>query len=330
MNESFSSVAATADPVKRFEAARAAAAAVTAQYRLIEVEAANEVVAEHGGNVSAAARELAMTPTGLAKLRRSADPVARPARTRRSQGQPALHFSTQDAAEDALRDWHLRRQDVEDESEQLLLGALASGVDPLTVVELTQVPLELLRRIRPAGNIAVSALTSPGGGDGEVLEQFARQLLTHSRALSERATSGPEHSAARIWRLAANSVATNAAPEVLYPEPTVRAADFESADGYVDAIRAAAETATEPDIPEPDSVALVSGPDAWLALTHTRIARDAERCRLAAAAEERAANDERAAHEHAMAGAFQAVADAITQLRTTGTLPALTTPGGQA
>ncbi|MGW3308287.1 hypothetical protein ACWDG9_17065 [Streptomyces sp. NPDC001073] len=332
MNESLMSVAAMTDPVKRFEAARAASDAVAAQYGRIAGEAAQQLVAGHHGNVAAAAAELGMTPPGLHKILKGADPAARPARTPAVQAQPALRFSTPEDAEDALRDWRLRRQSVDDALEQLLLGALAVGVDPIDVSQLTDVPLANLRRIRPAGNIAVSALESPCAPD-EVLGEFARRIDAHADAVKARAATAPERSAAKMWRLAADAVIANTAPYVRYPS-TVHPDDFDDAAAFAEAF--VAQPGPESRIQQPDPDLVVSGPDAWLAVTYvqyTRMARERLANAVTAPGGEEDSGEpphDEAAHDEAMNDALTAIAAAILHVRTTGTVPLLDSEGGAA
>ncbi|MEW1551344.1 hypothetical protein, partial [Streptomyces tsukubensis] len=131
------------DPVRRFEAARTAGAIAAkaaaakaseeakAPYEAAATEALEEVVAAHGGNVRAAARELPISEQAVHKRRAKTGHGKRrapaPKAPATQQVQPALAFDSVGGAEDALLDWALRRQEVDDQRDALLLGALAAG-----------------------------------------------------------------------------------------------------------------------------------------------------------------------------------------------------------
>ncbi|MEV8333828.1 hypothetical protein [Streptomyces niveus] len=323
--DNLADVAAIPDPLERFRTAQAAGKAVAAEYTRIENEALYELALAHAPvtgkkvgepNYAAAAREVGWTPTAVHKRLKGGDPAARPASTPAVQAEPARRFDTAGDAEAALDDWALRRQEVTDELEPLLLGALAAGADPLTIHERTGESLELLRRIRPAGNIQVSRI----GDYDEVVEDFARLVTAHAAALNQHAAPpGAERSAAQVWHRAAAQIVTNAAPYALLPPvPAVRAEDYDTPGAYADAVLTSSPGEEETDTwSRQDEVATVSGADAWLAKYTVQLAREA-RC---------AVPDymppEHREHAEAVGRACGEVAAAIRHLRATGTLPVL-------
>ncbi|MFD6329267.1 hypothetical protein ACFWGI_06770 [Streptomyces niveus] len=316
-------VAAIPDPLERFRAAQAAGKAVAARYARLQNEALHELALAHapvtGKNVgepnyAAAAREVGLTPTAVHKRLKGEDPAARPAGTPAVQAEPARRFDGADDAEAALDDWALRRQDVMDEAEPLLLGALAAGADPLTIHERTGESLELLRRIRPAGKIQVSRI----GDFDEVVEDFARLVTAHAAALNEHAAPGAERSAAQVWHRSAAQIVTNAAPYALLPPvPIVRAEDYDTPGAYADAVLNSPGEEQTDTWSGQDEVATVSGPDAWLAKFTVQLAREARR----------GVPDympaEHREHAEAVGRASGEVAAAVRHLRATGTLPVL-------
>ncbi|MEU5163926.1 hypothetical protein AB0G74_30520 [Streptomyces sp. NPDC020875] len=310
------------DPARRLRAAIDASAlaaatrghAAAAPYEKAAQDALEELIAAHGGNVAAAARETGfdgrkpLTPQALHKRRQKAKgqlPASSPAASPR-QAQPALHFNNPLEAEDALEDWALRRQEVDDQRDTLLLGALAAGVDPARIAELAPAGLDLLRRIRPAGNITVSQLKQ------DAIEEFARAIA--ARADELRALDTPAaQAAARIWRLAADDIVTNTAPYALHQEPVIRVADYDTPEAYADAVMAARpETDHDEGAQrEPSHLSMVAGPDAWLAWYYLQLARDAAREPVEGTGE----------RGEAVTAAFGDLAEAILHLRTTGQVP---------
>ncbi|WP_158888035.1 hypothetical protein [Amycolatopsis anabasis] len=298
------------DPVRRREAARAMAQAVTAQCRTIELDAEKELIKRHG-SVSAAARELGFSPTALLKRHPGADRDTAPAGNGAAQAIPALRFATPEEAEAALQDWQLERADLDDERDQLLLGALAAGIDPVRIYELTGVPVDTITRLRPAGNITVSALAD---SDLDLLDDFARALHNHARARMDHATTQAERTAARIWQMVARSVIVNCAPGALVdPLPAEAYRDEET---FVAAMTQSAQNKTDNETsdPTPDRVAMQGGPDAWLAKQSIQFRRIAQLP---------AASGKDLDTHPAISAAFTAIADAIAHLRRTGTLPTL-------
>ncbi|MFF0386814.1 hypothetical protein [Streptomyces sp. NPDC004286] len=301
-------LAAETDPARRYKSAPTVLAAV-------QDAAARDLVAAHAGNASAAARELGISAQAVNK--RLSGSAALPHRSTAVQREPAQHFATPDDAEAALLDYALRRQQLDYQRESFLLGALAAGVDPVRVAELSTEPLDLLRRIRPAGNISISALDPY---DGQ-LDEFARAVTEYAAALTAAAEAAPDdpvtHTVAQVWRMEARALVRNAAPTALAPDPTVRPADYDDAEEFAAAFAASLADAEDTETDDPgqaSELAVVSGPDAWLA------AHCAELTSLAA--QYRAAPDQDEIGQ-ALVRVYEDIAAAIRHLRTTGHAPVL-------
>ncbi|MGW9439603.1 helix-turn-helix domain-containing protein [Streptomyces sp. NPDC055607] len=311
-------VAAETDPARRYQAAKvaaeAAAAAAAAPYEQIAEQAVDDLIAQHGGNKAAAAGELGLTRQAL-YMRDKREKTSGGARTAAAeQVQPARHFNSPQEAEDALRDWAGDQQEVTDQLDVLLLGALAAGADPVTISELSGIPLATLRRIRPAGNIAVSRLNAYGSE----IEDFARAVHARAAALRAAASTEAEHRSASIWQHAARVIVTNAAPYALMPDPGIHRDDFDTAEEFVEALvaREPSEEEKAEDKREPSRLAILAGPDAYLAATYISFRREAARERPSY--EEK---PEEIAAGEAVRAAFGELADAILHLRTTGQVP---------
>ncbi|MFE3609763.1 hypothetical protein [Streptomyces goshikiensis] len=309
-------VAAETDPARRYHAAKvaaeAAAAAAAAPYEQISEEAVADLIAQHDGNAAAAASELGMTRQAL-YMRKNREKKSGGRAAAAEQVQPARCFHSPEEAEDALRDWELSQQEVTDQLDVLLLGALAAGADPVTISELSRVPLATLRRIRPGGNITVSQLDEYG----PEIDDFARAVHARGAALRAAAVTGAEHMAASVWQHAAQEIVTNAAPLALMPDSGIHPEDFGSVEEY--AAAAAGREPSEEEKAEDErqpSLLSAAGPDAYLAATYLGCRREAARERLSAeqTAEEIAA-------EEAARTAYGELADAILHLRTTGQVP---------
>lgn len=305
-------VLAETDPVRRFHAAEAAAEAVAAPYRQAAEEALADLIAQHGGNRAAAARELGKTRQAL-YMREKRDPAKGSSTAAAGQVQPARRFDSPEEALDALRDWACDQQEVTERLDVILLGALAVGVDPVAISEAGVVGLDMLRRIRPDGNIAVSRLDEYG----QEIDVFARAVHARAVALRAAATSMAEHAAADIWRHAAREIARNAAPVALMPDHGLRKEDFPAIDEYIEAVvtRRRSEEEEAEDA-RPLSPSAAAGPDAYLAATYLAFRREAARGPLGS---ER--TPEEAAAGEAVQAAFAELADAILHLRTTGQVP---------
>ncbi|MET9403130.1 hypothetical protein, partial [Kitasatospora sp. NPDC002965] len=206
--------------------------------------AAHALVAAHGGNKSAAGRELGYgSQQAFDKWlkRRTAGPA--PDAAPHVQEQPARYFCDADDARAALEDWFLAQQETADQVEPLVLGALAAGLTPEAVYRTTGIGLSRTARLRP-GHIAVAAdLTAPEVY--QVLDDTALALTAHAAALTAAVPAArpgdddfapPEASAALIWRYAAAAFVRNLAPAALIPEPSFEEAALEEA--YTAALRA--------------------------------------------------------------------------------------------
>ncbi|MEU5978400.1 helix-turn-helix domain-containing protein [Streptomyces sp. NPDC047315] len=307
-------VLAETDPVRRFHAAEAAAEAAAAPYKQAAAQAIEDLIAQHDGNVAAAARELGFERQTLyARRKRSTAQGGDSARPRVAQAQPALNFDSPEAARNALLDWELRQRDVTDQLDVLLLGALAAGVEPVDISADSGVGLDTLRRIRPGGNITISKLDQ----FGEEVEDFARAIAARSFALNATATTSTERAAARIWGLAREHIVTNVAPLALVPALGIRREDFANEEDYVDAVfnREPTEEEKAAEQREPTELAAIAGADAWLAATYLLYRRFAD-------GPPRTGQDpDEAAVGVAVRGAYGELADAILHLRTTGQVP---------
>lgn len=307
-------VLAETDPVRRYHAAEAAAEAAAAPYKRAAEEAVAQLIAQHGGNKAAAARELGLTRQALyMREKREEGTAGGPRSDAAEQIQPARRFDSPEEAEDALRDWALSHQDVTDRLDVLLLGALAAGADPVAISEAGVVGLDTLRRIRPAGNIVVSQLNEYG----PEIDDFARAVHARAAALHAAATSLAERRAADIWRHAAREIARNAAPTALMPDHGLRKEDFGTIDEFIEAVvtREPSEEEQAEDA-KPLSPSASAGPDAYLAATYLAFRREATRGPLWS---ER--TPEEVAVGEAVQAAFGELADAILHLRTTGQVP---------
>ncbi|MFB7341150.1 hypothetical protein ACFCZ6_13925 [Streptomyces hydrogenans] len=305
-------VLAETDPVRRYHAAKAAAEAAAAPYKQAAEEARAQLIAQHGGNVAAAARDLGLTRQALYQGGKR-DAAKGSGTAGAEQIQPARHFDSPEQARDALRDWAYEQQEVTDRLDVLLLGALAAGADPVDISEDSGVSLDTLRRIRPAGNITVSRLDEYG----PEINDFARAVRARAAALRTAATSTAEHRAADIWHHAAREIARNAAPVALMPDDGPRKEDFGTIDEFIEAVvsRKRSEEEEAEDT-KPLSPSASAGPDAYLAATYLAFRREATRGPLWS---ER--TPEEAAAGEAVQAAFGELADAILHLRTTGQVP---------
>lgn len=307
-------IAAIGDPVARRDAARRAAGVFAALCKGIERDAVVELVHLHQGNHSAAARELGVThPTVLALIKGTAVDTASvtgEATTAVAIVEPALFFEDEADAEVHLRDWQLKREDLDTERDQLIRGALAVGADPTRISELTGVAIDTINRLRPVGNIPVTALRV---SDLDLFDEFARGLHNHAQRLTDSATTPEDRVTAAIWEQAARVVLINCAPAALVEPLPVNRADYPDQDAYIDAVMdAPVLDLADASVAQADPFSVSAGPDAWLARTcvqYTRISLQPP----SSGAE---------AREHdAASRAFADIAAAIRHLRRTGTVP---------
>ncbi|MFE2729201.1 hypothetical protein [Kitasatospora sp. NPDC059327] len=339
------------DPLRRYRAADNAITAAVSFLEEIKAQALRDLAAGPAG-MGGAAREIGdVSRQALTKWldrRAAATPTrAEPA----PQEQPALHFSSAETAGDALLDWRLAQEEVDDRRDVLVLGALAAGVDPITVYRTSGIPLEVIHRLRP-DDIEVGVDLH---AQFDLLEDCARALTAHAEDLAATTTTAPEQAAGRLWSCAAHSFTRNLAPLALVP-PTP-AAVAESRDRYQAALHAHVQALRErhPDVTDdqidelvhdalpadvtalekeyfaanqqfqdsveddetpPTHLAQLNG-DAWLAQQITQLRRQA------AAGQRSGGISDSPEVDAAMAEAYTRIADAYTHLRATGTVPAL-------
>lgn len=333
MDQSFAAIlgklAAIPDPVKRFDEARTTGATIAAIFASAENDALRALLAAHGGSHKAAAAEIGFTRQALEKRLARPDPAAAPAPAAvpaAVQCEPALRFEDEADAEDGLREWQDRQQGVDDQREPYLLGALAVGVDPVRVSELSGAPLPLLRRIRPPGNITVSCIGAYAP-DIDLLDAFAVAAHHHAEHLAQPEQAEPFHRALAVtWRTAAAEIVRNVAPLALM-SPTPPVEDYPDADSWIAAgdEHAAAHPEDFKD-PDPQDDVAIHSSDAWLAATTARYRRlaDEARARGPLPGPKNDPGADRSWH-NGFVTAYEQVADAIHHLRTTGTVPDLST-----
>ncbi|WP_033355481.1 hypothetical protein [Kitasatospora aureofaciens] len=336
------------DPLGRYRAVQAAREAVTAFLADVETQAVRDLIADHQGNKSAAGREMGMTPQALHDWlkRRAVRDLDDPAVF--TQEQPALHFANEYDAEDALRDWQLKQQRIEDLRDPLVLGALAAGLAPESIYRYSGIPLHVTRRLHPTDDPIQVSVGSAGLYD--VFDDTARALDAHARALLDQAVDRAGHDVARLWRLATEGFVKNLAPTALEPEmpKPLRSlqdrymqamADFNEAweaahpdpddtpgdDDWPEDLRALdteywkAHREWQDSLPKrgfPDIEAQLR-PDAWLAAEVTELRR------LATAPQQPATEEGDPKAAAARRQAYADIATAYTHLRATGTVPPL-------
>ncbi|MFG1976982.1 hypothetical protein ACGFJC_47285 [Nonomuraea fuscirosea] len=136
------------DPLFRAEQARAVQSQASRDYR----DAVRDIVAGHGGNMSAAARELGVSPQRVSQIMAGLEP---PAEGDDSLHEPARYFSDKYEADAALRDWALAWQDLIDRRDPLVRGAHAAGLSERQIREVTSLKPETIERLT-AGDITVA------------------------------------------------------------------------------------------------------------------------------------------------------------------------------
>ncbi|MBD0670061.1 hypothetical protein [Streptomyces sp. CBMA156] len=346
------------DPLRRYRAVADAIDAVTGYLDTMQADAARDLIAAHGGNASAAGRELGFGTAQAFKQwlgRRGAGELVAAA-AGHAQEQPALFFRDPDDAQAALEDYHLEREEIDARLEPLVLGALAAGLTPETVYRVAAVPLETVNRLRPAKIGVAADLETPEAMD--VLEETGRALTAHARALAARSDAGPEtEAAARIWRNAAAAFVAHLAPTALWEQESPRVRELREAyqqeiATYRDTLRQAHPDLTDDQLHElmqqaTPPAALAAAEEAFVAAqeeqsagrpddddvtpTHHSadiwLAAQVSECnRLAAGSEHpdrRPQDDRDARFQDGMAGAWRGLAAAYTHLRATATVPPL-------
>ncbi|MGW4648026.1 helix-turn-helix domain-containing protein [Kitasatospora sp. NPDC004289] len=298
------------DPLRRYQAAGTAAA----YFAAAQTDALQALVDAHGGNQSAAAREIGVTPQAVRKRLAAREGRSAEAADGQPQQQPALFFRNVDQADGELRMYALAAQDLADRRDQLVLGALAAGLSPEAIWRRTGIAPEVIARLAPAEPITV-------GVDVDLLldtlEDTARALHAYVQTLE--ANPGVDILTQRLWSFAAESFTRNCAPGALAP-PAPRREDYATTEEWVEAC-VGDDSAPQPDPGTPDPLAWESGPDAWIAAQIVMLRRAAAEGTDAPSLD----GPERAAAQLA-ARVQRAVADAYLHLRTHGTVPVLPDP----
>ncbi|MFC8538084.1 hypothetical protein ACFUJY_29790 [Streptomyces sp. NPDC057249] len=252
---------AISDPARRALAAAEAAQDAARTFRAIELTAMRELVDAHGGTskhgaVAAAARELGRGPEAVRK-RLTGNDSAEETEAIEPTGEPGRFFQSPYDAEDALRDWALQRQDVTLRRDPAVRGALAAGVSPRIVRDLTGVSLDTLDRLES---------TSPGTAV-DVPYDVWEQAITYFTDLAARTS--------RQYSIIPRSAATGLAGVLGVPlggteSPTqslnaLKGPDFDalSANEKADRIMAAPDDGSH--VPDADHDDLLAGPDGWAA-----------------------------------------------------------------
>ncbi|MFD8222472.1 hypothetical protein ACFV2U_54895 [Streptomyces sp. NPDC059697] len=282
-------------------------------FTTIEAQAAADLVAGHR-TVSAAAHEIGMSPQEFTKR---LEILGRPEGRATHQMEPARRFESQGDAEDALRDYGLRLEEVTDELGPLVLGAAAAGIPWQLIYGHTRTGPDALAWFLPAtGSIEVAAPADFGE-----LETFARWITAHARALKDAATTWSEGCEAQIWDMEARRFVANCAPAPLHTpsDVGVRESGPETpAEEFAAYLNAVAASSAEEKHDTPGAFDQLTDPDAWLSVECVGLEREAAKIRERLAADP---GTERADGEVATADAFAELASAFRQLRRTGKAP---------
>ncbi|MFJ5740110.1 hypothetical protein [Streptomyces microflavus] len=142
---------AISDPGARAKAAAESAQDAATVLRSIELAAMHELVDAHGGlakhgAVAAAARELGRGAEGVRKRLTGTD-GAGDAEPFEQEGEPGRHFSSPEEAQDALLDWQLQLKELTLRRDPLVRGAVAAGLAPRIVRDVTGVSLDTIDRL---------------------------------------------------------------------------------------------------------------------------------------------------------------------------------------
>ena len=297
------------DPLRRFRAAADAKAAAEALYAEVERAALLELVEAHGGlashgAISRTARELGVTPQAVSKRLKGIAVEAGPVPRSAADPEPARYFANERDAEDALRDWALAMQSLNDRRDTLVRGSLAVGLTPRQIRELTDLSLELLDRLGNPAPIETAVRV-----DYSTWEDLVEYLVDQAEEQQSRGRG----IGSRILRLTARNLAgavgmvvgeDGRAPQ---PRPGLSGPDWEALDPEQKA-ELMMSTPLDGDVPDVGPDAALLGPDGWTAWLCTDLERQAAECT-----------------DHEMAVAMREAADAVRHVRRTGTLPA--TPG---
>lgn len=305
-------IRAVKDPARRLRAARAAADAARRVFATIEAQAAAELAADHR-DIPASAHEVRID---LQEFAIKAEGLDHAAGFATNQIEPARRFESQEDAEDALRDYGLRLDEVTDELGPLVLGAAAVGVPWQLVHEHTRTRPDALACFLPAsGSVEVAAPVDAGE-----LETFARWITTRARALMDAATTWAEGCEAQIWDMEARRFVANCTPMSLNSAPadareSSPEASVEELAAYLNADTTSGEREKNHTLATLDRL---TDPDAWLSMECAGLEREAARIR-----ERRPAGPgaEYAVGQVATADAFTELAGAFRHLRRTGQAP---------
>ncbi|MEV7897935.1 hypothetical protein [Streptomyces cyaneofuscatus] len=188
---------AISDPGARVKAAAEAAQDAATVFRAIEVAALRELVDAHGGPakhgaVAAAARELGRGAEGVRKRLTGTD-AGGEAEPYEQEGEPGRFFPTPQDAQDALLDWELQKRDLTLRRDPLVRGALAAGVAPRIVRDVTGISLDTIDRLEStSAGTAVDVPIEVWEETVDYLADLAPQLGRHGRwaRLAGRALAG--------------------------------------------------------------------------------------------------------------------------------------------
>ncbi|MGC4951002.1 hypothetical protein ACLQ2N_33025 [Streptomyces sp. DT224] len=252
---------AITDPARRALAAAEAAQDAARALRAIELTAMRELVDAHGGTskhgaVAAAARELGRGPEAVRKRLTGIDSAEETEATEPT-GEPGRFFPSPLDAEDALRDWALQRQDVTLRRDPAVRGALAAGVSPRIVRDLTGVSLDTLDRLES---------TSPGTAVDvpyDVWEQ-AVDYFTDLASRTPRYDIVPSSAAQGLAGVIGVPIGGTESPAQALD--ALKGPDWEalSANEKADRMMAAPDDGSY--VPDADDDDVLAGPDGWAAI----------------------------------------------------------------
>ncbi|MFE7055905.1 hypothetical protein ACFVAO_11900 [Streptomyces californicus] len=254
-------LAAISDPAARAKAAAEAARDAGRLFRTIEVTALHDLVNAHGGldkhgAVTAAAREMGRSAEAVRK-RIIAAPDTGNTEPYEQEGEPGRYFASSDDAYEALLDWKAQREDLMLRGDPLVRGALAAGVSPRVVRDVTALSLDTIDRLESTS--AGTAVDVPM----HVWEDTVDYLADMAPALGKNS---------RIARWAAQSLAgvvgLPARPDghrAELPE-ALRGEEFDalSVEEKVERVMNAPKPEGE-EVPAASHQDLLDGPDGWAA-----------------------------------------------------------------
>ncbi|MFE5853258.1 hypothetical protein ACFQ61_08560 [Streptomyces sp. NPDC056500] len=297
MTDPLATLRAIADPAQRAKAASAAAEDAPRPFRELELEALRALVDAHGGTkkhgaVAAAAREMGVSGEALRKRLNPA--ISDTAEVYAPEGEPGLFFAATEDAVDDLHGWALLDQELNDRRDPTVRGALAAGVSPRQIQEITGLTGDLLTRL--AATSAGTAVDVPL----EVWESAVPYLADLALTLPmERPARDAARALAGVIGL---GVDTHGYPLPLPPGLT--GPEFDALSPEEKAERTMATKWPEVEqIPLPDPDSAQAGPDGWAASYCAELTRAATE----------------SSGDYAVS--LRAVAGVLRHVRTTGTLP---------